>query len=57
MSVENTLVKFFEKYKYLFNESVCASTGDADDILMDLMSIVNEENIKEVLEYVKAQNV
>lgn len=57
MSIESTLAKFFDAYKDLFNESKCCSTGDSDDILMDLMTIINEENIEEVLEYVKAKNV
>ena len=40
------LVKFFEEYKNLFREGM--SSGDADDVLMDLMQLINKEEADKI---------
>lgn len=41
------LTTFFEKYKKLFREGM--SSGDADDVLLDLIGIVGEEEAEQIL--------
>ena len=45
------LVKFFEEYKNLFREDM--SSGDADDVLMDLMQLINKEEADKIIESLK----
>lgn len=45
------LIKFFEEYGKLFNEGM--SSGDADDVLMNLIGIIDELDAKEVIEQLK----
>lgn len=45
------LIKFFEEYKELFKEGM--SSGDADDVLMNLIGIISEKDIDEILNNLK----
>jgi hypothetical protein len=45
--MKEKLLKFFQEYQNLFKNGM--STGDADGVLMRLMGIIEEDDIKEVL--------
>lgn len=47
------LINFFEEYKNLFKEGM--SSGDADDVLMKLIGIIDEEEADAVLNDLKTK--
>lgn len=49
--MRDKLIDFFEKYKNLFKEEM--SSGDTDDVLMDLIGIIGKEDVDKVIENLK----
>lgn len=54
-NMNEKLIKFFTKYKKLFEDGM--STGDADDVLMDLMGIVDDNDAEVIIEKLKKDNL
>jgi len=52
--MKEKLIAFFEEYKNLFKEG--KSSGDADDVLMNLIGIMGEEEAEQILERLKASS-
>lgn len=52
--MNETLINFFEKYQDLFREGM--STGDSDDVLMELICIIDEDKVVKILEKLRENN-
>lgn len=51
--MRDDLIKFFEKFEELYTK--CHSTGDADDVLMDLMMFMTKEKLAETLKKLREE--